>query len=81
MRSGEPRKPPPGQLADCCHVPWRFAAPGPKASGEGRARPLDVPSYVPRPEKRGRGFARSGRGPAAPPADRMLPQGVNHAGR
>jgi len=65
MRSREPRNPPPGQFADRVDRPWRVAVPGPKASRAAGARALPVPSYLRR----------------RPPADRILPRGVRHAGR
>jgi hypothetical protein len=64
MRSREPRNPQPGQFADRCDRPWRFAAPDPTGSRTVRARALPVPSYLRR----------------RPSADRMLPGGVSHAG-
>ncbi len=49
MRSRDLRNPPPGQFADRCDRPWRFAAPDPKAGRAVRARALPAPSYLRRP--------------------------------
>ena len=65
MRSRDLRNPPPGHFAVRCDRPWLFSAPGPKASRAVGARALPVPSYLRR----------------RPPADRILPRGVRHAGR
>ena len=82
MRSGEPRNPRPDKSANHRARRSRFGVPGTRAGHQVTARALPAPGYARRrPECSGRGLAAPVRAQAAPPAGRLLPRGVSHAGR
>ena len=82
MRSGEPRNPSPDQSADHRDGQCRFWKPGTKAGREVTARALPAPGCLRRRQEcNRRGLPAAVRAQAAPPAGRMLPRGVSHAGR